>query len=200
MAEIKIEKKKQIWPWIITGLIILALLLYFRPFGDDDKNAEEQKETVSSTEANQPDLIEVAENNDTVVAYVNFVDESNSSMSLDHAYTNEAFSKLIAATEAMATEVGYDVQSDLDQVREYARMITIDPFETTHADNIRKADDMLTIVLQNIQKAKYPELVDEVTALQTAAESIQLGVLTLDQKDAVKNYFEKASDLLQKMN
>jgi hypothetical protein len=131
---------------------------------------------------------------------VNFVDESNSSMSLDHAYTNEAFSKLIAATEAMATEVGYDVQSDLDQVREYARMITIDPFETTHADNIRKADDMLTIVLQNIQKAKYPELVDEVTALQTAAESIQLGVLTLDQKDAVKNYFEKASDLLQKMN
>jgi hypothetical protein len=43
-------------------------------------------------------------------------------------------------------------------------------------------------------------LVDEVTALKSATESIKLGVLALEQKDAVKNYFAKASDLLQKMN
>jgi len=43
-------------------------------------------------------------------------------------------------------------------------------------------------------------LADEVTALKSASESIKLGVLTLEQKDAVKNYFAKASDLLQKMN
>jgi hypothetical protein len=30
-------------------------------------------------------------------------------------------------------------------------MISSDPFETTHADNIRKADAILTNVLQNIQ-------------------------------------------------
>jgi hypothetical protein len=39
-------------------------------------------------------------------------------------------------------------------------------FETTHADNIRKADAILTNVLQNIQKAKYPGLTDEVVALK----------------------------------
>jgi hypothetical protein len=38
-------------------------------------------------------------------------------------------------------------------------------FETTHADNIRKADAILTNV-QNIQKAKYPGLTDEVVALK----------------------------------
>jgi hypothetical protein len=38
--------------------------------------------------------------------------------------------------------------------------------ETTHADNIRKADAILTNVLQNIQKAKYPGLTDEVVALK----------------------------------
>jgi len=54
--------------------------------------------------------------------------------------------------------------------------------------------------LQNIQKAKYPGLANEVEALRSASESIKPGVLTLDQKDAVKNYFAKASDLLQKMN
>jgi hypothetical protein len=59
---------------------------------------------------------------------------------------------------------------------------------TTHADNIRKADAILTNVLQNIQKAKYPGLTDEVVALKSATESIKLGILALEQKDAVKNY------------
>jgi hypothetical protein len=67
-------------------------------------------------------------------------------------------------------------------------MISSDPFETTHADNIRKADAILTNVLQNIQKAKYPGLTDEVVALKVT-ESIKLGILALEQKDAVKNYF-----------
>jgi hypothetical protein len=79
-------------------------------------------------------------------------------------------------------------------------MITTDPFETTHADNIRKADDILADVLQNIQTANYPGLADEAAALKSASESIKPGVLALEQKNAVKDYFEKAADLLQKMN
>jgi hypothetical protein len=46
------------------------------------------------------------------------------------------------------------------------KMISTRSFETTHADNIRKADDILTNVLQNIQKAKYPGLADEVAELK----------------------------------
>jgi cbb3-type cytochrome oxidase subunit 3 len=57
-----------------------------------------------------------------------------------------------------------------------------------------------TNVLHNIQKAEYPRLADEVEELKSASESIKPGVLTLEQKDAVKNYFAKASGLLQKMN
>jgi hypothetical protein len=40
MAEIKIEQKKQAWPWVIVGLVIAALLIYFLVFRDGDKNAE----------------------------------------------------------------------------------------------------------------------------------------------------------------
>ncbi|MCJ7802659.1 MAG: hypothetical protein MUP82_09925 [Candidatus Marinimicrobia bacterium] len=68
----------------------------------------------------------------------------------------------------MANEVGYEVQADLEKVREYAKMIAKDTFETTHADNIRKADDILTKILQNIQKAKYLGLADEVEELKSA--------------------------------
>jgi hypothetical protein len=200
MAEIKIEQKKHLWPWLLLGLVIVALLLYFLLFRDNGKNTEAVTEADYITNTNEPDLLGVKDNNGTVAAYVSFVRNDTNKMSLDHAYTNEALLKLIEATSAKANEVGYEVQADIEKVKEYAKMISSDPFETTHADNIRKAGDILTNVLQNIQKTKYPGLTNEVEELKSASESIKLGVLTLEQKDAVKNYFAKASDLLQKMN
>ena len=200
MAEIKIEQKKQIWPRLIAGLVIVVLLVYFLVIRDNGINKDALTEADYITNTDESDLIGVKENNDTVTAYVNFVENSNENMSLDHEFTNEALVKLIEAADAMANEVGYDVQIDIEKVREYANMIEQDSFETTHANNIRKADDLLTNVLQNIQKAKYPDLEDEVAALRSASESVKPGVLTLDQKAVVKNYFSKAADLLQKMN
>jgi hypothetical protein len=63
------------------------------------------------TITNETDLLGIKENNDIVAAYVNFVENNKEKMSLDHAYTNEALSKLIEATNAIANEVGYDVQT-----------------------------------------------------------------------------------------
>jgi hypothetical protein len=200
MAEIKIEQEKQVWPWLLVGLFIAALLLYFLVFRDNDKNTEAVTEADDITNTNESDLLAVKENNGTVAAYVNFIENNKEKMSLNHEYTNEALLKLIEATNAMANEVGNEVQAEIEKVREYAKMISSDPFETTHADNIRKADDILTKIFQKIQKANYPSLADEVEELKSASESIKLGVLTLDQKDAVKNYFAKAADLLKKMN
>ncbi len=200
MAEIKIEQKKQIWPWMIAGLVIVALLVFFLVFRDNGKNIAEVTEPGYITNTSEPDLSGVKENNGTIAAYVNFVEDSKGKMGLDHAYTNEALLKLIDATNAKANEVGYEVRADLEKVKEYAKMITIDPYETTHADSIRKAADILTNVLQNMQLAKYPGLTAEVDELKSASASINPEVLTLRQKDAVKNFFAKASDLLQKMN
>jgi len=200
MAEIKIEQKKPIWPWLLVGLVIVGLLVYFLVFRDNSENTEAVAEPDSITNTSESDLLGIKENNNTVAAYVSFVENNKEKMSLDHEYTNEALVKLIDATDAMANQVGYDVQADLQKARDFAKMITKDSFETTHADNVRKADDMVANVLQNIQEAKYPELTNEVIALKSASESIKPGVLTLDQKDAVKNYFAQAADLLQKMN
>lgn len=81
MAEIKIEHKKQVWPWVLVGLVIFALLLYFLVFRDNGKNTEAVTEADSITNTNEPDLL---------------------------------------------------------AVKEYAKMITTDPFESTHADNREK--------------------------------------------------------------
>lgn len=200
MAEIKIEQRKPIWPWVVAGLLIAALLLYFLVFRDSDKNTEEVTQADRITNTSEPVLLGENENSGAVAAYISFVENSKENMSLDHAYTNEALLKLIEATNAKANEVGYEVRADLETAREHAEMITNEPYETTHADNIRKASDILANVLQNIQKAEYSGLTDEAEEVKSASESIKPGVLTLDQKDAVKNFFTKASDLLQKMN
>ncbi len=200
MAEIKIEQKTQAWPWVLAGLVIAAVLVYFLVFQDDDEYADATtNENYTTNTTNETNLVDVRENNSTVAAYVNFV-ENDTKMSLDHAYTNEAFLKLIDATDAMANEVGYDVQADLEKAREQADMITEEPFETTHANTIRKVADIVSNVLQNIQKAKFPSLANDVQGLKSAAGAIKPDVQTLEQRDAVNNYFAKASDLLNKMN
>lgn len=121
-------------------------------------------------------------------------------MSLDHAYSSEALTKLTDAVDAMATEAGYDVKVDIAKAKQYADEITKDPLVTTHADKIRSAANVLSTSLQNMQQAKYPGLSAEAADVKSAAAAIIPQTLTLDQRDAVKSFFRKAADLLTKMN
>jgi len=202
MAEIKIEQKKQNWPWMIVGLVIVAILVYYIGFrnNNDSNTIEEVTETNYVSLVNESGLLGVKENNSTVAAFVSFVENDRNSDSLNLAYINEAFLKLTAATNAMAGEIGYNVQADLEKVKESTILIDNEPFDTSSAKNIRNAADNSTTALQNIQQAKYPDLTDEVDELKSASAAISPLELTLEQKDAVKNYFAKAANLLQKMN
>lgn len=147
MAEIKIEQKKQVWPWLLLVIAIAVSLLYFLVFRDNGKSTEALTQADNITNTNEHDLLGVKENNGAVAAYIYFVENSKEKMSLDHAYTKEALLKLVEATNAIAGEVGLEARADLEKVKEYANMITKDPFETTHANNIKKAGDALTNVL-----------------------------------------------------
>lgn len=52
MAEIKIEKKKPVWPWIVVGLIIAALL-YFLLLSNTETQSESNVEIENSTSVRQ---------------------------------------------------------------------------------------------------------------------------------------------------
>jgi hypothetical protein len=186
----------------VAGLVLAALLVYFLGFRDNNysNTTKEVTDTNYVSQVSESDLLGVKENNSTVAAFVNFVENDANRMSLDHAYTNEAFSKLTAATNAMAREIGFDIQTDIKKIEESSILITREPFETSHARNIRNAADGSTTALQNMQRAKYPGLASEVNELKSASASINPEILTLDQKDAVKNFFAKAADVLKKMN
>ena len=154
MSETATEKRRPIWPWILLGLGILALLyfLFFNNSRVDEVNTLKEKS----------DLTEVHENNSTVNNYVSFVRSDTTKMTLSHAFSSEAITKLVAAVSAMAGDINYDVKGDLEKARASADSITKNPFETTHADNIRKAADILGNILQNMQQAKYPAMSSEV--------------------------------------
>ncbi|GLU57408.1 hypothetical protein Dfri01_68690 [Dyadobacter frigoris] len=193
MYSIKINVKRTSWVKGLAGLSLAMLLA--TTIGCNDKKKEDTKEETSTTDA-----MSVKENNSTVAEYVTFVSNDKNKMELDHAYTNEALLKLTSAVDAMAGEVDYDIKADLEKARESANKITENPFETSHADEIRKAAEILSGSLQNIQIAKYPGLSSEAAQVKSSAMAIDPKILTLDQKDAVKGFFAKSADLLEKMN
>lgn len=196
MAEIKIEKKKPVWPWILA-LLAIAAIIYFVFFRDSNPETvvrDETENVVGSTgDADQG-------SNSDIAAYVDFINSYDQNMGLDHEFTNEAFSKLIAATQAKAADLEYDVEGDMSAVREHARHITDDPYETSHANSISKAAAIIADALEGMQEREYPELADRAAKVQSSADAIDPDKLTLDQKEAVKSFFDNAAGLLENMN
>lgn len=196
MAEIKIEKKKPIWPWILAGLLFLAIILYFFVF--KDKNNEELINDVSDTTSMANESL--VENDDAVVEYINFIDGDSAKMSLDHEYSHEALNKLANATEAIAAKAGVDVKANIDEVRNLSQEITDDPAATNHSDKIGQASTIIATALATIQQSKFPDLNNDSEKLMNDAKAVDENDLTLDQKSTVKTFYSSAAELLQKMN
>ncbi|CAM3984129.1 hypothetical protein FLAN108750_03200 [Flavobacterium antarcticum] len=200
MAEIKIEKKAPIWPWIV-GLLILALAVYFLFF----KDTAVVTDGTTATNDTIVDQTEMQNNRDDtnlmgVAAFVAFVKNDDGNMTLDHEYSNEALNKLISATEEVSAKTDFDSKMDLDKAREHADAITKNPEATDHADHIKMATDMISTVLQNLQKAKFPNLQAEADKAKMASQAINVKELALNQKEKIKAFFDDAADLLDKMN
>ena len=199
MAEIKIEKKQPIWPWIL-GILLLAVAAYFIFFKDKDvvtnKTTTTTDTIVDRTEVEDNTM----ENSTGVAAFVAFVKKDDGNMTLSQEYSNEALNKLIDATEEMSTKAGFDAKGDLDKAREHAGKITDNPEATDHADHIKMSTDIISTVLQNLQTAKFPALKAEADKAKMSSSAINVKELTLNQKEKIKAFFADAADLLEKMN
>ena len=206
MAEIGIEKKKPIWPWIILVLVILAIL-YFLVFADDDddnmeENNTEQVEDTTAWENQARDTTSAwdTENNGQAVSgYISHVGDKTR-MGIDHEYTNNALLQLINAVQAKARENNVNIDADIQQIRQDAEEITQDPMATDHADKIKDAGTRLADALEKIQQEKFPDLSQDVQEVKNAAQQIEPSTLTLEQKEDVNTFFDEAADVLQKMS
>ena len=191
MAEIKIEKKKPIWPWVVGLLVLAAIIGYFvfMVFMNDDDPGEKQDSNNITTVEN--DSIASASEISDYISYVN-----NPEMGLDHEFSSGAIEKLVSATRATAEALNVDIEADLSQANRYAGEITKDPSKLDHADKIKKAAQSITLALKKIQTEKFPQLESEYNEIATAEEQIDPATPTLQQKDTIKMYFDKAANLL----
>jgi hypothetical protein len=197
MAEIKIEKKKPVWPWVLAAIVILALVIVYFVNDDNDQTTRytQRETTVTDTVRTRQ-----VQDHNAVDSYVRFVNEEQGRMGEDHQYTSEALQRLTAAVRAKADEKGHDIQVDLNQAQQAAQEITIDPEATHHAHHIREAADALTRAMTNMQQAYYPEMEENAQELRSTTERIDPDQETLQQRDAIKSFFEQSAELLEEMD
>ncbi len=212
MAEIKVEKKNNnYWIWIVLGLILAAMLVYFLMNDDDDTIDDvddiERIETDDNGVGNSSrerdmqnsSAMDITANGFAETAEFTAFIGDKSKMGIDHEYTNEAMTKLVDATIEHAKVAGVNIDNELRSVNQKAEAITENPMDTNHSDKIRQAYLSVTDAIEKVQMEKFPQLSDELQEVRSAAESIDPKVLTLDQKEKVNGYFDEAAELLQQM-
>ncbi len=206
MAEIKIEKKKPIWPWVLLGLIILAVILYFViADDDDDDNIEEENTEQVVTPVETEDEAETAtweEDNlsgdESVSKYLTHIDD-NEKMGKDHEYSSEALVYLINALENRAEEADINTDVEIQELKENVRDIKEDPQSLTHANTINDVGAKIVNLMDRMQQEKFPDISQDVQEVRTAVQNIEPSTPTLDQKDAVNSFYDEAGDVLEKM-
>lgn len=205
MADIDIEKKKPVWPWILLGLVILALLL-FLVFANDDQI--DDTEDFEDTETEQLDTMEDDQMRDTlsrtttgddVESYMTYI-EDTTRMGVDHDYTSGALIHLVNAVESKAREMNYDIDANLVQLQQDAERLSQDPTATDHANQIKQAGEEIAGILEGMQEENYPGLSDEVEEVKTAVEDIDPNQDAMQQRETIKTFFEEAGDVLREMS
>jgi hypothetical protein len=202
MAEIKIEKKKPIWPWILLVLLALGLVWFFLMRDSDDNAAIEDEENTTEQVViveDQTGMENLAMNAaDAIAKYSAYIGDMGK-MGIDHEYSNGALNYLIDAVEAKANLLEVDVKADIEEARKNASEIKEEPYNLNHADLIKDSGEIITRALFTLQKAKFPNLSQDVANVDAAVSAIKKGELTLNQKDDVNNFFKSAESLLLKM-
>lgn len=210
MAEIKVEKKKSVWPWILGILAVLLVLFLIWMFaeGDDDNMDDVEDDDIEQVE--QYEIEENTDNeypNNAVAAYLSYVDEERpEEIGEDPEATQEALLRLNAAVEEKANELRYDLDKDLKDPADTDGATTDamrDPTQTSTDQNanIASAGEKVVNALEELQEMHFPELDDEVQELRDELNEISsnANAQTNEQAEEVLAFFNQAADVLREM-
>ena len=214
MTEIKIEKKKPIWPWVILVLIILAAIYFFWYYNDRDYVMDENLiplDTVSQNDNAYRDdtnrttdetlytgIYGTVTNEHDLADYFTFVDNKENK-SVDSTFYRTAFFKLITATKRQAEMENVDVSSNISSAMQNATNLTNDPAKGTKADNAKKAASDVAKALNTLIDKDPDNLSSSMKEVDSAVSGID-GSQTLEsQSNNIDAFFDKSARLLQKM-
>lgn len=138
-----------------------------------------------------------------VDAYNAWYDE-NGSMSLDHDYTYSGITSLVAAIKDVEDRYEKARSSDSfdqfeDEVISVAEKLTVKPMSDQHADAARKAFQIISSRIVDMENAYEDAGISNSDALVASAEAINADELLLDQKDEVKKFFRVAGTAINEL-
>ncbi|MGB8704068.1 MAG: hypothetical protein WCD31_03455 [Gillisia sp.] len=222
MAEIKIRKKRPVWPWILLVLIVIAALVYFLFFtGENDNDDAEYDNSPTSEQidngegattnegamdTNSWDSTQTSGNQyqDSLTTYSTVFSgdiKSGADVDIKPENVNRALINLIDAVRTKALQKNVQLSNDLKQEREKAVSRSQSAQDTTsQAGFVKNTGTSIVSALQNIQKKEYSNLSDEVSNLQNSVQKIDASKSINNQNHTINQFFDRAVNLLSKMN
>lgn len=199
MAELHVERKDTaVWPWILVGLALLALILWFI-FGRSNDTAPIAADTDTTSTFTMPAAaVPVDEGAPAAVTgFVQFVDDQGAATAagLSHEYTADGVRRLVGALDALSdrdSASGVALQPRFDEIRQRADAMQQDPTSTEHSRQAREAFVMAAGVMEQMQQSGFSADQASIAEVRTAAEAVQPDGMLLDQSQQVQQFFERA--------
>lgn len=213
MAELNVEKKKKSpIGWVILGIVVVALVIWFVASDSDgiQDTAQYDQEQEETTEYGQEQSQAVmpydanrsrTETNSTVQQFITFAEEKSSD-DMDRQTVQEGITKLSDALMAVANEQTQGQgtwEGELDQIKQGANQLQNESSEQQPSTIVRSAFSSAANVIQNIQNQYYPGLENDASDVMDAAQEIDDQQMASEQQDEIKSFFEEAADVLEKM-
>lgn len=207
MAEINIERKERTtWPWILLGLLLVALLVWWllsRNDGTDFATSQDTTAYADTAATMTPGAGTVAATG-AVGEFVQWTRDNQARAAADttHEFTAEGLRHLAGAIEAVAERgdtAGASIGSVGDSIRTHAEALQRDWQSTNHANHVRLAFLQAASALERLREQRYPQAGTTVAQVRAAAERVQGNQPLLQQRQSVQQFFEVAAQTLQSM-
>ncbi len=215
MTEIKIEKKKPMWPWIILILIILGIIAYFVYANPNSEILNDDfDDDVTEAPVVESDDEKMADDDayDTSKSYGNTYDgymafdesiRDSTRIAVDSSYTKRAFSNLTKLVVQQADQNDIEDSKALEDLRSFSVLMTGIAKTSSNTEgfkNFKTACDKIASVLGTIQVKSFPSLEQEVSELKSIASKISVSTPMDQQQTDINSFLIKSRDILKNMN
>lgn len=214
MAEIKIEKKKPVWPWIILILIILGIIAYWvynnnynKDYENDDANIE-QKDTINNNYLGNPQDAETNQYDDGSTAMMELMTalKDSSRFGTDSIFTKTALINLAKITVAKAKAFSLTNSTSFTELEHFVATNVSDMNGNQGTDNMEMSknfesvSDQIVTVIQDIQAKSFPNMQKQISDLKSTVSKLDGAVDLSKQQTNVQSFFRQAHGLLHNMN
>ncbi|MDT0691101.1 hypothetical protein RM549_15005 [Salegentibacter sp. F188] len=202
MAEIRVEKKKPVWPWILLAILVILALLYFFVWADGNETDDEMQDDDQIEQLEQYETQETTDNaypENATADYLSYIENEGDedSLGVNPQYTREAFQKLGLAVSSQTSGMGSEPESDLENLADSTRVSNA-PLSN---DSIKSAGEIIVRNLEEIQRNRYPELSDEIEDLRETLNAIESTTTqaSSENSEAVTRFFRRAAEVLREI-